>query len=205
MADIKRGGGEIPAMAMASGRFVLRINPGLHLALRRSAASLGISLNDYCVRRLSAVPGSGSGSILDQASEVVARAAEQFGSALAGIVVHGSWLRGEAVDGSDVDILVILDGSVPLTRALYRSWDSSDLLIEGRPVEAHFVHLPRPGQSVAGFWAEISIEGLVLFERGMEISAALAGIRREIAAGRLVRRVVHGQPYWTEVPPEEVG
>jgi hypothetical protein len=181
----------------------LRINPGLHLALRRSAASLGISLNDYCARRLAVAQGSWSA--LDQAAEFVARAAEQFGAALAGVVMHGSWLRGEAVDGSDVDMLVILDRNVPLTRSLYRSWDASGLVIEGRPTEAHFVHLPRSGQSVAGLWAGISIEGLVLFERGVEISSALAGIRREIAAGRLVRRVVHGQPYWTEVSPKGVG
>jgi hypothetical protein len=48
-------------------------------------------------------------------------------------------------------------------------------------------------------WAEAAIDGIVLFERGMRITEHLIRVRREIAAGRIVRRVAHGQPYWTEV------
>jgi hypothetical protein len=39
----------------------------------------------------------------------------------------------------------------------------------------------------------------VLFERGLDTSARLARVRRDILAGRLVRGVVHGRPYWSEV------
>jgi hypothetical protein len=46
-------------------------------------------------------------------------------------------------------------------------------------------------------WGEVAVDGVVLYERGLDVSADLARIRREIAAGRLVRRTAHGQPYWT--------
>jgi hypothetical protein len=48
-----------------------------------------------------------------------------------------------------------------------------------------------------GVWAEVAIAGVVVFERGRRISSRLVDIRHEIAAGKLVRRLVHGQPYWT--------
>jgi hypothetical protein len=48
-------------------------------------------------------------------------------------------------------------------------------------------------------WAEVAIDGIVLFERGLRLTEHLVRVRRDIAAGRLVRRMVHGQPYWTEV------
>ena len=38
----------------------------------------------------------------------------------------------------------------------------------------------------------------MLFDRDERLPAYLARGRRAIADGRLVRRVVHGQPYWTE-------
>jgi hypothetical protein len=38
---------------------------------------------------------------------------------------------------------------------------------------------------------------VVLFERDGAVTRHLGAIRGEIAAGRLTRRSVHGQPYWT--------
>lgn len=52
---------------------------------------------------------------------------------------------------------------------------------------------------VTGLWAEVAMDGVVLFERGLKLSMALVRIRREIISGRLVRRLVHGQPCWSEV------
>lgn len=64
-------------------------------------------------------------------------------------------------------------------------------------VDAHFVH-PPADDALSGLWAEAALDGVVLFERGGHLSAHLVRVRRAIAEGRLVRRVVHGQPYWTE-------
>jgi hypothetical protein len=179
----------------ASGRFVLRIDPGLHAALRAAARESGVSLNDYCARKL-ALP-VGSLAATDPAGAAVARAAGLFGERLLGVVAYGSWARGEAGVSSDVDLLVVLEEGVPLTRALYREWDKAPLEWAGLPVEAHFVHLPPPAQTVAGLWGEVALDGIVLFERGLRVSTRVAAIRRDIAAGRIKRREAHGQAYWT--------
>ena len=59
-------------------------------------------------------------------------------------------------------------------------------------------HSCTPVRGFSGLWAEVALDGTVLFDRGWMLSARLARVRRAIADGRLVRRVVHGQPYWTE-------
>jgi hypothetical protein len=41
-----------PAPEAASGRFVLRIEPGLHAALRAAADGAGVSLNEHCRLKL---------------------------------------------------------------------------------------------------------------------------------------------------------
>jgi predicted nucleotidyltransferase len=182
------------AEAAASGRFVLRLPPALHALLQRAARDLGVSLNEYCVRRLAA-PGP-SLAADPSARAIVERGADLVGDSLVGIVVYGSWARGEASDVSDLDVLIVVERQVPLTRALYRAWDQAPAAWHRRAVDPHFVH-PPPERSAGGVWGEVALDGIVLFERDLRISAALVRTRRDIAAGRLVRRIVHGQPYWT--------
>ena len=180
----------------ASGRFVLRIPPGLHEALRKAAETLGLSLNDYCARALAAP--NGSLASLPGASESIQRAAELFGADLIGVAVFGSWVRGELTERSDIDILVVLEKRVELTRALYRTWDQAPVRWQNRTVEPNFVHLPALEERAGGLWAEIALDGIVLFDMGLRISTRLAQVRHDIVCGRIVRRHVHGQPYWTE-------
>lgn len=181
----------------ASGRFLLRLEPGLHAALRRAAREGGTSLNDYCARKLRAPLGHLAA--LDGAGAVVERAAGLFGDDLVAVVVYGSWSRGEALASSDVDVLIVVESSAPVTRALYRRWDARPLVWDGHRVEPHFVHLRGREEGATGLWAEAAIDGIVLFECGLRVSRRLAEIRRDVLAGRLVRRTVHGQPYWSEV------
>jgi len=177
-----------------AARFVLRLPAALHGVLRAAAAAAGLSLNEYCVRRL-ATAGPAV-SVDPSAAALVQRASALAGPALVGVVLYGSWARGEAAGTSDVDMLIVVDGALPLTRDLYRRWDEAPVRWHGRLVDPHFVHPPR--EPVAGgVWAEAALDGVVLFERERQLSASLGAIRRDIAAGRLVRRVVHGQPYWT--------
>lgn len=179
----------------ASGRFLLRIEPGLHAVLRRAAAAAGLSLNDYCARKLAA-PGPAP---WEPARLAVTRAAAQVGEGLVGVAAFGSWARGEDTTGSDVDMLIVVDASVAVTRALYRIWDDDPLRWNGRRIEPHFVGLPEAGSRPTGLWLEVAVDGVVLFERGFELSGYLATLRRQIAAGAVQRRWTHGQPYWIEV------
>jgi hypothetical protein len=122
-----------------------------------------------------------------------------FEDRLLGVVLFGSYARGEAGTASDVDLLVVVDQRVPLTRSLYREWDAGPVTWDDRRVEPHFVHLPQPTAVTGGVWAEAALDGIVLFERRMAVSRRLADVRRHVLSGRLVRRMVHGQPYWAEV------
>lgn len=178
----------------ASGRFLLRISPELHEGLRRSAAQAGLSLNDHCGRRLGAPAG-----MLDAwpaASDAVRRCAALFPDELLALVLFGSRARGDVHDASDVDLLIVLENSAPITRGLYRRWDDERVTWEGRNVEPHFVHLPEKERTVAGLWAEVALDGIVLHARNDAVPVRLARVRRDIASGRVVRRTIHGQPYW---------
>lgn len=171
----------------------MRLSPGLHALLRAGARDAGLSLNEYCVQRLAALSGGSETT----APGVVRRAAELFGEQLVGVALYGSWARGEAVEGSDVDLLVAVGPDVRLARGLYDEWDGVPLEWRGRRVEPHFVHLPEPGSAASGLWAEAAIDGIVLYERGLRLSRWLVEVRHQITDGRIVRRSAHGQPYWT--------
>ncbi len=136
---------------------------------------------------------------LEGAALAVRRAASLFGERLIGVTAFGSWARRQATESSDLDLLVVVETSVVLTRELYRTWDESPVAWEGRCVEPHFVHLPEAGIVVAGVWAEVALDGIVLFEREFQVSLRLSEVRRDIVEGRIVRKVAHGQPYWARV------
>jgi predicted nucleotidyltransferase len=186
-----------PASNAASGRFLLRVQQGVHARLQSAAKRLGVSLNEYCDRRLR-VPGP---AILLEpgAAASLERALAQFNTALAGVLVYGSYARGDATAASDVDLLVVLDPAIALTRTLYREWDDAPVQWQGRHVDPHFLHRPvgRRAAAASGAWCEAAIDGVVLYERDGAVTRHLAAIRGEIAAGHLVRRSAHGQPYWT--------
>lgn len=177
-----------------SGRFVLRIPPELHARLREEARDAGRSLNEICTRKLAA-PG---GVAESPGASIVARAIEQFGRTLVGVLLFGSWARGEAGTASDVDLLVVIDPEVPIVRSLYRPWDETPCRWEGRRLEVHFIHRPEGGARPTGLWAEVALDGLVLFDRDLELSRHLIQVRREIATGSVRREQSHGQPYWVE-------
>ncbi len=180
--------------APCSGRFLLRIEPGLHAALRSAASAAGISLNEHCARKLAAPVGDLAA--FDLAAAAVRRAAAVAGGSLIGVVAFGSWARHELHDLSDVDLLVVIDDSLALARSLYSRWDEDPLIADNHRVEPHFVHLPKTAPDAVGLWAEAAVDGIVLFARDLGIASLLAALRRQIADGRVRRRTAHGQPYW---------
>ena len=179
----------------ASGRFILRIDPVLHARLREEARTAETSLNELCARKL-ALPGSAPSG---PTAAAVTRAVAVVADALVGVVAFGSWARQEMREKSDVDVLLVVDDGQPIRRQMYRCWDESPVSWNGHPVEPHFVHLPPPGRRMSGLWAEVAVDGVVLFERDLRVSSRLVEFRREIASGRVSLRRVHGQPYWVGV------
>ncbi|MGQ0815357.1 MAG: toxin-antitoxin system HicB family antitoxin [Gemmatimonadota bacterium] len=178
----------------ASGRFVIRIDPALHEALRTAARSAGISLNEYCAQKLALPLTMPTGPL----SEAVQRCFAQSGNRLIGVIVFGSWARGHAATTSDVDLMVVLDYDTRIGRDLYRAWDDAPLELEGHTIEPHFVHMPESDARISGMWAEVAVDGIIVFERDLQISRRLAAIRRDIMAGRIQQKRVHGQTYWVQ-------
>lgn len=180
----------------ASGRFLLRVDPSLHAALRREAATHGLSLNAYCAQKLASP--SGRSLEFPSASEAVRRVDEMFGNSLVGIAVFGSWARGEATEGSNVDVLIVVDKDFAITRSLYRDWDDGPLPSNELPVDPHIVHLPTNRTVPSALWAEVAVNGIVVFEHGLRLSRHLAAVRRFLADGQMRRQTVHGKGYWTD-------
>ena len=178
-----------------SGRFVLRIDPDLHASLRKAAKKAGVSLNELCSRSL-ALP---SALLPDGVLEGVRRAMDLLGEDIRGVVAFGSWARDELVEGSDIDLLMVPNPERRIDRSLYGAWDRVPLAWAGYSIEPHFVHLPDEGRRITGLWAEVSIEGIVLFDAELSLSRRLAEIRRRIASGEVARRWEGGHPYWVEV------
>jgi predicted nucleotidyltransferase len=180
---------------MPAARFLLRLPPALHRRLAARASANDLSLNEYCVRRLA---GPEPMTVAHPAALAVRdRAADVAGARLIGIIAHGSWARDDMRAASDVDVLVVVERALPLTRALYHAWDRAPLTWDERTVDAHFVHLPEDPARAGGVWCEAAIDGVVLDGVDGRIERTLQRIRRAIAGGQLVRKHAHGQPYWT--------
>ena len=178
-----------------SGRFVLRIDPDLHASLRHAANKVGMSLNELCSRRL-ALPST---PLPEGVLDAVRRAVDILGDDAWGVVAFGSWARDEMVEGSDVDLLIVGGPAVKIDRSLYRRWDRCPLTWAGHRIEPHFVHLPAKGRRITGLWAEVALDGIVLFDRDLSLSRRMAEIRQRLTSGELIRRWKGGHPYWVEV------
>jgi hypothetical protein len=174
---------------------LLRLPADLHRSLVKAAADVNLSFNEFCVRRLRAP--ADAPALSPVRTSVVARARALFGDRLAGVLVLGSWARGEAAATSDIDVLIVLDPRTALTRDLYRAWDADPLRCEGRAVDAHFAHPPVAGAAPTAVWCEAAVDGILWYDREGTIAVRLGDVRRAIAGGRVVRAFAHGQPYWT--------
>ena len=153
-------------MADAPARFLLRLPGALHRTLGAAAAREHLSLHEYCVQRLSG-PDLGVGA-RDQIAALLAHSAKVAGLHLLGVIAHGSWVRGEASTSSDIDVMVVVEPALPLTRGLYREWDQETPVLLGRTLDA-------PEVGVAGDPDHIHRD-----------CAARAGLRQEFASDRLV-------------------
>ncbi len=180
----------------------MRLPPRLHATLARQAAAAGVSLNTLCVELLSEGAGAaqkpdGSPVFETRCLALVRSFSEQTGTDVRGVVLFGSAARGQLRADSDVDLLLVLPRSEPLSRQRYRAWDEC---LAGhsfeREINAHFVHLPERAEDAGSLWLEVAVEGIVLADEGGQVYRWLVELRRAIAAGRFARYTEHGQPYW---------
>lgn len=114
------------------------------------------------------------------------------------IVEYGSWARDELTDRSDLDVIVIVTGDIAVNRDQYRRWDEAPLAWSGLNIEPHFIRFPEAGAPLSALWAEMAVEGVVLFEDSPIVSLHLAEVRRLLATGEITRHSAHGQPYWIQ-------
>ena len=120
-------------------------------------------------------------------------AKEIAGDALLSVLLFGSFARGEVGDGSDIDLLLVIESAVELKRRLYSSWDEISM---DDIVNPHFVHLPLSPDKSGSLWFEAALDGIVLYEKGYVVSRFLTEVRHAIADGQVERKTAYGHAYW---------
>jgi predicted nucleotidyltransferase len=190
-------------MSVASGKFVVRIPPQLHIELKEEANRQGRSLNQICMARLG---GGGNASPDGQENAIpslisrrlIDAILKRWGDGLVGLLLFGSAVRGEATKASDLDLLLVLSPAIRLGRGLYHEWDLLLDTLDSREcrISPQFVVLPASVASAGGLWYEVAIEGVVLWERNLTVSGFLRRVREAIVGGEIRRAMIHGNPYW---------
>lgn len=176
-------------MSQLSGKFVLRVSPLFHKQLKEEAQSQKLSLNDWIVKKLMSSNGV-------QSSEVVLKTIQNcFDGKMIGIVQFGSTVRGDQKTNSDIDLLIVLKNNQEITRSLYTVWDEKVAPTLGNKYSPQFSHLTEL-ERVSSLWLEIAMEGIVLLDENNLIKNHIIEIRRKIAAGKYLRKLAHGHPYW---------
>ncbi len=186
-------------MLKPSGKFVVRLPPELHASLQNDARSQSLSLNELCRLRLSgqSKPVSGARGLGDD----LLTALQKLPVALIGLVLFGSQAKGGATANSDTDLLLVLEEGSILSRDLYSVWDKHFAsLLSGATAKSltpHFAVLAPDLESRGSLWLEVSLSGILLWEKFPgKIEKHLIGIREAIANGRFRRKESHGHPYW---------
>jgi predicted nucleotidyltransferase len=181
----------------ASGKFVLRVGPELHLRLSREAKAFGLSLNAYCVNKLQGATVSDRYAEAGLGRDFLDSLIQGLPRPPLAIVLFGSFARGDQGGCSDIDLLVVLESDVLPNRALYRELEKRvELSGRGHPVNPALVSLPHDARAAGSLWLEVALDGVVLWERGSRVSGFLREVRRQMAAGEVRRALAYGQPYW---------
>jgi hypothetical protein len=186
-------------MKVASGKFLLRLPSELHERVRDAASARGRSLNEYCLAVLEAAVSRAP----ESTPEWLESLRGELGRDLVGVVLFGSTARGTQRAGSDVDLLIVLEPGVPITRELYRRWDGAIGPSSGAETP-HFVSLPATVDQAGGLWYEVAMDGIVLHDSRQRIARFFSEVRKAAAAGIIRRETAHGHPYWvhaSEVEP----
>jgi predicted nucleotidyltransferase len=185
-----------------SGKFVLRLDSDLHGRLYREAQATGLSLNQYCVRKLRGGLSSDRYAQLGMDREFLNSVVGALPARPLALILFGSFARGNYTASSDIDLLIVFDGDVRPTRSLYRDLESRlDLTRLSHPFSPHLVSLPERADDCGSLWFEVALEGVVLWEEGSRVSAFLREVRGAVSSGEIRRKTVYGHPYWLRKEP----
>ena len=187
---------------------ILRIPSSLHQQLKQDARSADMSLNKLCrgllSRRvgnpsaekapISMALGFGGSHQTEMLRDISAQVLETLGDNIEGLVLFGSCARGRQTANSDIDLLVVLNSSMTFDRDVYSRWQPRKF--NGREVAPLFVQIPGEGERIGGLWFEVALDGIVLYDKDLELSRFLSHVRNLVADGQVRRMVTHGHPYW---------
>ncbi|NBY20469.1 toxin-antitoxin system HicB family antitoxin [bacterium] len=192
-------------MKSLSGKFVVRLSPQVHQQLKSESLKRGLSLNELCQERLSLPNQSRAQKTSPLPQSVLTQildTAKKLELPIEGILLFGSFARGEQDESSDIDLLVILSPEKKIERTLYQEWDlafSNYRFCGSHEITVHFVYLPEDLKKCGSIWLECALEGILIFElKDTKIQKKVLQIRNLIAQGRWRRKFAHGHPYWTE-------
>lgn len=180
-----------------SGRFVLRLPSDLHRRLSTLALRARQSLNNLCLDLIheGLKKSDDKKSWKQKYHPLLHQLRGHFGRQLVGFLIFGSQITGEATLSSDVDFLVVLDKSVPLTRSLYHWWDEK-IKTADDSLSPQFVHIPSSAEEAGGIWFEIALSHEILWQKQKDVSNFLEKLNESVVKGRIRRYFQHGQPYW---------
>lgn len=182
-----------------SGKFVLRVGPELHARLCQEARTRNLSLNEYCVRMLRGEIVDARFVSLGLDQEFLESLIDAFPARPIAVVLFGSVARGEDTAASDIDLLIVFDRGVPITRSLYRGFDETvDISHFRYPANPHMVSLPESPGDCGSLWFEVALDGVVLWEDGSKVSRFLRSVRQFTSGGGITRKTAYGHPYWVK-------
>lgn len=181
-----------------SGKFVLRAGPKLHQALALVARGQGLSLNELCQQILSRGlrKNTREPDWLRLVRSILPKLKKKFGTDLIGVLVFGSQVQGQAREGSDVDLLIVVSHELPLTRELYRWWEQTGRSNGQTELAPHFVHLPTEEDRAGSLWFEVALYHHIVYQQGQRLSRQLAELKQLIETGVMERRFGATHPYW---------
>ena len=94
-------------------------------------------------------------------TEIKHRLASIYGERLRGVFLYGSEARGEALEESDIDVMIVLNGPVQLMKEPKRSIDAVyPLTLEtGRPIHPDPVDVSDFEAAEFAFYRNVKVEG----------------------------------------------
>lgn len=186
-------------MSSHSGKFVLRIPPSLHHGLSQRAHVEKLSLNALCQHLLEqGLTTESEGSWRGDLHRLIPLLQRRFRQRLLGIITFGSRVRGDETASSDLDLLIALESSIPITRELYRWWqeDVHPAIRSDVTINPHFAHPPESPKRAGSLWYEIALGHEIIVQHKNRLQKCLENILKEIQEGAVERKWKHGHPYW---------